>query len=216
MGIFDRLTGRVQTLKLAPGVALDLILVPAGPFLMGSPEDDRHAGPREKPQHEVTLGDFYISRTPVTALQFAAFVKATGHEGQWPSSVVEGVVVTEKEKVWYPACGLSWDDAVAFAAWASRVTTKPVRLPTEAEWEKAVKGGYTDPYPIIAQWTSSLLAPYPYVAGDGREDAASRVSRVMRHDSPNNSPKVRITERFWLRPEDRFASNGCRVVVSPT
>jgi formylglycine-generating enzyme required for sulfatase activity len=129
---------QATVLTLAPGVTLELVRVPAGPFLMGSADSDSEAYGDEMPQHSVALGEYYVGKHPVTVAQFAAFVKATGHT-DWtaPSAGKENHPVTQ----------VSWDDAMAFTQWASQVTGRVVRLPTEAEWEKAARGTDGRTYP---------------------------------------------------------------------
>lgn len=118
-------------------LGMKLVRIPAGEFLMGSAE----ATPAEllgqdpvlpggdydeKPVHKVRISyDFYISETEVTAAQFARF--RFDHQDLSPASPF--------------ATGMSWDDAVAFCQWLSRVEGKPYRLPTEAEWEYACRAG---------------------------------------------------------------------------
>ncbi len=143
-------------LTLAPGVTLDWVRIPAGEFLMGSTD----ASSDEKPQHKVMLDEYLIGKYAVTNEQFAAFVKATGYVttaekagsgytytggnwedvkgAQWQHPKGPGSDLNGKER--HPVALVSWDDAVAFCAWAQQTSGRQVQLPTEAQWEKAARG----------------------------------------------------------------------------
>jgi formylglycine-generating enzyme required for sulfatase activity len=130
-------TGNQLTLALSSGVELAFMRIPAGEFLMGSdPKVDQGAYGDEQPQHKVHLDNYWIGKTPVTNAHYAAFVKATGRQA--PQHWQSGKIPSGKEH--HPVVYVSWEDAAAFCTWASQVTGREVRLPTEAEWEKAARG----------------------------------------------------------------------------
>jgi len=115
----------------------EMILIPAGEFLMGSdPARDKDAVGDEQPQHTLYLPDYCIARTPVTNTQYAAFVHATGHD--MPEHWESGKPPEGEED--HPVVWVSWHSAVAYCNWLSQVTGKPYRLPSEAEWEKGARG----------------------------------------------------------------------------
>ncbi|MEZ4726427.1 MAG: SUMF1/EgtB/PvdO family nonheme iron enzyme [Caldilineaceae bacterium] len=112
-------------------IGFDWVTIPAGEFLMGSnPEHDIHLFEDELPQFRLYLPPFRIARVPVTNAQYKLFVDATGHRS--PTHWTNGTIPSSREQ--YPIVNVSWRDAVAFCEWAG------VRLPTEAEWEKAARG----------------------------------------------------------------------------
>jgi formylglycine-generating enzyme len=118
-------------------IHLELVRVPAGEFLMGSdPKVDKDATDDEQPQHRLYLPDFYIGKYPVTNDQYAAFVKATRQAapGHWKNGKIPWGTGN------HPVVKVSWTDAVAFCRWLSQTSGKPLRLSTEAEWEKAARG----------------------------------------------------------------------------
>lgn len=151
-----------------PPVVFDWVTIPDGPFLMGSDKQkDPQAYDDELPQHTVSLPAYRIARTPVTVAQFAAFVKATGYEtdaekqGQarvwngkewgWVKGAnwqhPRGPESDVRQKQDHPVTCVTWQDAVAFCRWASEVTGTTIRLPSEAEWEKAARGTDRRIYP---------------------------------------------------------------------
>ena len=133
---------------------IELIRIPAGPFLYGSADSDEMAFDDEKPQRTVNLPEYWISRAPVTNAQFAGFVKATGYrttaeiKGQgrgWTGSKWDWIAGAEWRhprgpessiggKDDHPVVQVSWDDAKAFCDWAG------LALPAEEQWEKAARG----------------------------------------------------------------------------
>jgi formylglycine-generating enzyme required for sulfatase activity len=111
-----------------------MIAVPAGSFAMGNSTDD----PSEKPVHRVTIGaPFAIGKYEVTVEQWNACVAANACQKLTPESNTNKAA---------PARDLSWDDAQQYLKWLSKTTGKPYRLPTEAEWEYADRGGTTTAY----------------------------------------------------------------------
>ena len=122
---------------------MEFRLVPAGEFLMGSADSDKDAGGDEKPQHRVYLDAYYIGRYPVTNKQYARLIQDTGYKT--PEDWDE-----KQTKESYPVVNVSWHDAQAYCEWAG------LRLPTEAEWEKAAswdaKAGRKRLYPWGDKW----------------------------------------------------------------
>jgi formylglycine-generating enzyme required for sulfatase activity len=151
--------------ELAPGVTMEFVEVPAGPFLMGSSDDDPDARDDEKPQHELTLPTYWIGKTPVTNAQFRSFVEGDGYRNQdywtadgwkWRAGQKRTQPFFWNDSRWngaaYPVVGIAWYEAMAYAAWLSAQTGEDCRLPSEAEWEKAARGPDGRIYPWGNQW----------------------------------------------------------------
>ena len=130
----------------------EMVLIPSGIHLIGStlpqttvlidkderlPKDFFRA---EHPQHSVSLSAFYIDRYPVSNAQYAAFIAATGYSPPkyWkaaPQMGAEEPFPAGAQHPTHPVVGVSYADALAYCEWAGK------RLPTEAEWETAARGG---------------------------------------------------------------------------
>ena len=108
-----------------------MVAVPEGSFLMG---DDRGQD-NEKPVHRVWVGAFLIGRFPLTNKEYALFVAESGLP---EPPFCRRQMFSHPDK---PVAGVSWHDAVAYCRWLSKRSGKPFRLPTEAEWERAARGG---------------------------------------------------------------------------
>ena len=152
-----------------PNASGDMMLIPAGNFLMGS--NDENADNSEKPLHTVYVDAFYMDKYLVTNAQYMEFVTANPQWRQprkwyeWEESRQKTSVTKQyhdgdylkhwdensypEEKAHHPVTWVSWYAAMAYAQWVGK------RLPTEAEWEKAARGGLTSlEYP----WGNSIDA----------------------------------------------------------
>jgi formylglycine-generating enzyme required for sulfatase activity len=128
----------------------ETILIPAGPFLMGSPPEE-NIPDEETPQHKLTLPAYRIGKTPVTNAEYAEFIK---RDLQQPVPKKAGWFLREPpaDKLDHPVVGVSWYDARAYCRWLSQETGRTYRLPTEAEWEKAARGKKGLLYPWGNDW----------------------------------------------------------------
>jgi len=117
-----------------------LITVPSDSYTVGS----AHDGPEERPITVLRLAPYAIGKYEVTNEQYRMFVNATGHRtaGDWKSGCVKW-----GDKA--PVVNVSWNDAVAYCAWAG------LRLPTEVEWEVAARGSKRLTFPWGETWSSS-------------------------------------------------------------
>ena len=130
-------TGLKPTFALTSPLNMEFVLVPAGPFLMGSDKaKDSLAYDDELPQRSLTLGDYYIGKYEVTNEQWGAFAQATNRTFTLPNG-----------KAKHPVVQVDWHDAIAFCEWLSRESGRKITLPSEAEWEKAARGADGRIYP---------------------------------------------------------------------
>jgi len=110
-------------------IAQEMVFVEGGSFTMGSKDGNDD----EAPEHKVKVSNFFIGKYEVTVAEYREFCKATNH--LMPARPKWG----ESDK--YPITSINWFDANAYCKWLSTKTGKKFRLPTEAEWEYAARGG---------------------------------------------------------------------------
>jgi formylglycine-generating enzyme required for sulfatase activity len=144
-----------------------MAVVPAGTFVMGSPENEPGRTGKEGPQHTVTLKSFEIGRTEVTQRQWKAMM-GFGFQEFWatltfsdPKALLKQIknALTGNNLSGFRACGdacpvenISWDDTQAFLRKLNQQTGLIYRLPTEAEWEYAARSGSSGPF----SWGSTI------------------------------------------------------------
>jgi formylglycine-generating enzyme required for sulfatase activity len=153
---------------LGNGVSLRLIEIPAGSFLMGSPNDEPQRGAEEGPQHVVRLEAFLMGQTPITQAQWREVAGWTPREGErWGHQLranparfqakreaderretygvfrlLDGETSTDQR----PVEGVSWADAMEFCHRLSQRTGRRYSLPSEAQWEYACRAGSSTPF----------------------------------------------------------------------
>ena len=126
----------------------EMVVVPAGSFMMGSPPDEPERLSDEGPRHKVTIKQpFAVGKYAVTFAEWDACVADGGCGGYKPSD--QGWGRGDR-----PVINVNWDDAKAYVAWLSKKTGKTYRLPSEAEREYVARAGTTTPF-----WWGSSIAP---------------------------------------------------------
>ena len=153
-------------IETVPGTAasISMIAIPGGEFLMGSPEKEPFRNSDEGPQKRVRVSDFFMAEIEITWDQFWSFYSETMSEGRTPPSVVYANNSREDvdavsgptppfglpDQGWgmgnRPAITMTHYSAQTFCQWLSLKTGRKYRLPTEAEWEYAARGGTDTPY----------------------------------------------------------------------
>jgi formylglycine-generating enzyme required for sulfatase activity len=125
----------------------EMVVVPAGEFMMGSPLTEKGRFPDEGPQHRVTIArPFAVSKYDVTFIDWDACVSAGGCPREGRTGDVDWGRDTR------PVIYVSWDDAQQYVAWLSQMTGKPYRLLSDAEFEYAARAGTQTAYP----WGDSI------------------------------------------------------------
>jgi len=230
-----------KELDLGGGVTMKLALIPAGKFMMGSPDSEKGRRDTEGPQHEVTISKpFYMGVTEVTQVQYEAVM------GTNPSGF-KGAT--------NPVDTVSWNEAAEFCKKLSEKTRQTVRLPTEAEWEYACRAGskttfcfgdaeerlgdyawysansgnmmhpvgqkkpnawgFFDMHGNVWEWCADWYGRYPEGAVTDPQGPASGTSRVLRGGGWSNTPNIcRAAGRDDGPPGTRGNDCGFRVVVS--
>jgi formylglycine-generating enzyme required for sulfatase activity/nitrate/TMAO reductase-like tetraheme cytochrome c subunit len=141
-------------------VSFEMTAIPGGKFNMGSPVTEPFRKPDEGPERKVTISKFFMAKTEVTWDEYLAFFRATGSQGRTEGQVIKNKktdAISGATPPWgapdqgwgkgsRPAITMTWHAANVYCQWLSKVTGKKYRLPTEAEWEYACRGGTETPY----------------------------------------------------------------------
>jgi formylglycine-generating enzyme required for sulfatase activity len=124
----------------------EMVVIPAGEFMMGSPETEKGHNDLEGPQHKVTIARaFAVARFDVTFAEWDACV-SFGRCAQVEADVEEEGKKVDKGEGKKPVIYVSWNQAKQYLEWFSKMTDRPYRLLTEAEWQYATRAGTSTPY----------------------------------------------------------------------
>ncbi|MFK7947131.1 MAG: formylglycine-generating enzyme family protein, partial [Saprospiraceae bacterium] len=182
---------------------IEMVFVKGGTFQMGSEDGSDN----EKPIHSVTVSDFYMGKYEVTVGEFEKFIKATSYQtdadkggGSWVYPTwkkMEGVNWQHDIKgnkrpqsdYNHPVIHVSWNDATAYCKWLKKTTGKGFRLPTEAEWEYAARGGnQSNGYKYAGSNTIDDIAWYTSTTDDNgtREVGTKNANELGIYDMSGN------------------------------
>lgn len=183
------------TSKTGEKISFDMVLIPAGNFLMGSPASEAGRKEDEGPQHEVRLDSFYLCTTETTIELFMAYYQETvtakkdfitTQQEKKNDSEVDAVTgptpvygdMTMGYENQHPAMGMTWHNTMTFCRWLSKKTGREYRLPTEAEWEYACRAGKSDAYGCVSD--SEKLKEYAWY-----EETADSETNTVGRKKPN-------------------------------
>jgi formylglycine-generating enzyme required for sulfatase activity len=190
------------TQDLGNGVLLEMVHIPGGTFLMGSPENEKDRNSSESPQHQVTVPSFFMGKYPVTQKQWrlvAALPKIKIDLESDPSRFKGDNLPVEC--VW-------WDHTQEFCARLSRKTNQTYRLPSEAEWEYACRGGTTTPF-YFGETISTELANYDgnYTYGGGAKGEYREKTTEVGKFPANPCGLYDMCGNVWEWCEDEWHGN---------
>ncbi|WP_199338464.1 SUMF1/EgtB/PvdO family nonheme iron enzyme [Nostoc sp. FACHB-133] len=178
---------------LGNGVTLEMVQIPGGTFMMGSPEGEAGRFGNESPQHQVKVPRFFMGKYAVTQAQYQAVMGINASNFKGEKRPVEQVI---------------WDEAVEFCKKLSQKTGKTYRLPSEAEWEYACRAGTKTPFYFGKTITTDLVnydGKYPYGSapkGEYREQTTD-VGKFP----PNSFGLYDMHGNVWEWCEDVYNNN---------
>lgn len=214
--------GKSDFTEYSTGASFTMKYLSGNSFQMGS--NDADANSYEKPVHTVHLGEFYMSKYEVTIGEFRKFIAATGYrtdaEKEGTSYVyVNGSWSSKSGVNWrhdeagnsrsgenYPVIHVSWNDAVAYCSWLSSTTGKSYRLPTEAEWEYAARGGSSNKYA-----GSSDIGNVGWYNGN-----SGMKTHPVGEKSPNGYGLYDMLGNVWEWCSDWYSDYSSSAVSNPT
>ena len=200
----------------------ELVVVPAGWFMMGSPAGEERRDDDEGPQHRVEIAEpFAVGVHEVTRGEFARFVRATGHAmGNscwfWDNKAekwVEGSGRTWRNPGFeqtdrHPVVCVNWEDAQSYVSWLSGETGQSYRLLSESEWEYVARAGTTSPFHTGAT-ISPEQANYDgnYTYGSGRKGVYRGRTAPVGSFAPNAFGLHDVHGNVWEWTQDCWSEN---------
>jgi len=133
-----------KVIELAPGVTLDMLYIPDGTFVMGSPNEECQRYSDESPQHQVTVPEFLMGKYPITQAQYQAVMGSNPSRFKGDNRPVERV---------------NWHESMAFCDRLSKKLGQHYSLPSESQWEYACRAGTTSPF-YFGETITTYLANY--------------------------------------------------------
>ena len=185
----------IITIPVKDGISIDMVRVEAGTFIMGATPEMENPNSEEKPTHQVTLtNDYYIGKYEVTQALWQAVM------GNNPSYFKGDNLPVEM---------VSWDDCQKFISKLNRITGKTFRLPTEAEWEYAARGGKKSRgYQYSGSNNISDMAWYDNNSGSKPHTVGTK--------QPNELGIYDMSGNVWEWCQDRYGKYSSSSQIDPT
>lgn len=195
-------TGQFFVEYIGEGVNVDMIFIPSGSFLMGSNNTEYGRDKDENPQHLVKLNCFYISKYPITQIQWrtvSSFPKISRPLKNNPSFYKGDNLPVEK---------VSWLDAQEYCKRLSKYTGRTYRLPTESEWEYACRGNTKTSY-FFGDTITPDFANYNTETNDNKKNTGQFDKKTTPVDNfyPNSFGLYDFHGNVWEWCEDHYANN---------
>jgi len=180
------------TERLGDRAPLDMVAIPSGCFSMGTPAAEANSPKRESPQHPVQVAPFYLSKYPITQVQWLAVAKLP------PVRRPLRAKAARFRGDARPVETVSWLDAVEFCDRLSWKTGRRYRLPSEAEWEYACRAGTTTPF-YCGDTLNTNLANYDgrHRYGQGRTGRFRQKTTVVGSFLPNDFGLYDMQGNVW-------------------
>ena len=200
----NRSRGRAEFFAedLGNGVTLEMVAIPGGKFIMGSPKEEKKSKDSERPQHQVTVKPFFMGKYQVTQAQWravASLPRVNRDLDPNPSRFKGDSRPVEK---------VSWDNAVEFCARLSKLTKRDYRLPSEAEWEYACRAKTKTPF-YFGETITPDLANYNgnYTYGSGPKGVYREETTPVKQFPPNSFGLYDMHGNVWEWCADHWHDN---------
>ncbi len=180
---------------LPGGVTMEMVKIPAGSFMMASPDNEQDRWSDEGPQHQVTIGyDFYLGKYEVTKAQWTAVMGTTPWSGY-------SYVLNDPNS---PAVSISWNDCQAFVHALNHLGQGTFRLPSEAEWEYACRAGTTTRFYWGDDPSYTQIGSYAWYWGNC---SSEQYAHVVGLKLPNDWGLYDMSGNVWEWCQDYWYGN---------